>query len=48
MEKTFKRGDKVRENRQGAEVLTVLEQRGTSVWFYEINGTIHATKIVAA
>ena len=46
--KTFEKGQKVRLNRQDAEVWTVLDQRETTVWVYELNGTVHATKLIAA
>lgn len=44
----FKRGDKIRENRQGGETFTVLSVEGTTVRVYELNSTLHITKVVRA
>lgn len=44
---TVTRGDKVKLNRQGARIETVLDQVGTSVITYENpNGTYHITKMI--
>lgn len=40
-------GTKVRENRQGAGVMTVSEQRENLVWVKERAGPYHITKLVA-
>jgi hypothetical protein len=43
---TFQRGDKIRTIY--GETLTVLEQIGTTIWVYELNSTVHASKAFAA
>ncbi len=42
----FKRGDKVRENRQGSETETVIRVEGTTI--FTDKGTLHVTKAVKA
>lgn len=44
---TYKRNDKIRENRQGSRVLTVMTQIENVIETYE-GITIHVTKAVAA